>query len=164
MTVCWTSLTASIWRLWVIFGRASNHYTVKGINLITLYYTDVHGQHLPVNFRVYDKSEGKTKNDYFPDMLEEVLAWGLKPAWGTGDSGYKWRGQPKTDKKSSVWLALRAGKQPYDLLGKGAMDTSAKAGYPGRRPSRLAQEIRSCEVVSDVVERPAAPLRRLFDR
>jgi hypothetical protein len=29
---------------------------VKGINLITLYYTDTEGQHLPVNFRVYDKS------------------------------------------------------------------------------------------------------------
>jgi hypothetical protein len=43
---------------------------VKGINLITLYYTDVHGHHLPVNFRVYGKSEGKTKNDYFLDMVE----------------------------------------------------------------------------------------------
>jgi hypothetical protein len=34
---------------------------------------------LPVNFRVYDKSAGKTKNDYFREMLEEVLAWGLDP-------------------------------------------------------------------------------------
>ena len=29
-----------------------------------------------VNYRVYDKSEGKTKNDYFREMLIEVLAWG----------------------------------------------------------------------------------------
>ena len=29
---------------------------VNGINLITLYYTDVHGQHRPVNYRVYDKA------------------------------------------------------------------------------------------------------------
>jgi hypothetical protein len=70
------------------FWSGKHHSTVKGINLITLYYTDIHGQHLPVNFRVYDKSEGKTKNDYFLDMLEEVLAWGLKPAWVTGDSWY----------------------------------------------------------------------------
>ena len=27
-----------------------------------------------VNYRIYDKSEGKTKNDYFREMLIEVLA------------------------------------------------------------------------------------------
>lgn len=70
------------------FWSGKHHRPVKGINLITLYYTDVHGQHLPVNFRVYDKSEGKTKNDYFQDMLAEVLAWGLEPAMVTGDSWY----------------------------------------------------------------------------
>jgi hypothetical protein len=70
------------------FWSCKHHRTVKGINLITLYYTDVHGQHLPINFRVYDKSEGKTKNDYFQDMLDEVLAWGLEPAMVTGDSWY----------------------------------------------------------------------------
>jgi hypothetical protein len=70
------------------FWSGKHHRTVKGINLITLYYTDVHDQHLPINFRVYDKSEGKTKNDYFQDMLDEVLAWGLEPAMVTGDSWY----------------------------------------------------------------------------
>ena len=29
---------------------------------------------MPVNYRIYDKSEGKTKNDYFREMLIEVLA------------------------------------------------------------------------------------------
>jgi len=70
------------------FWPGKQHRSVKGINLITLYYTDTEGQHLPVNFRVYDKSEGKTKNDYFREMLEEVLAWGLEPAFVTGDSWY----------------------------------------------------------------------------
>jgi hypothetical protein len=70
------------------FWSGKHHRSVKGINLITLYYTDTGGQHLPVNFRVYDKSEGKTKNDYFREMLEEVLAWGLEPAYQTGDSWY----------------------------------------------------------------------------
>ena len=37
---------------------------------------------------MYDKSEGKTKNDYFQDMLDEVLTWGLEPAMVTGDSWY----------------------------------------------------------------------------
>jgi hypothetical protein len=143
------------------FWSGKHHRTVKGINLITLYYTDVHGQHLPINFRVYDKSEGKTKNDYFQDMLDEVLAWGLEPAMVTGDKLVQWRGQPETDQKPSVGLALRAGKQPYGFPGKRSMGTSTKAGHPERRPGRLAQAIRSCEAVSDVVERPTTPLRRL---
>lgn len=63
-----------------------HHRVVKGLNLITLYYTDPQGRSLPVNYRVYDKSEGKTKNDYFLGMLADVLAWGLQPDFMTGDS------------------------------------------------------------------------------
>ena len=70
------------------FWSGKHHAVVKGINLITLYYTDPQGQHQPVNFRVYDKKEGKTKNDYFQDMLAEVLSWGLEPTFVTGDSWY----------------------------------------------------------------------------
>ena len=70
------------------FWSGKHHRSVKGINLITLYYTDISGLHMPVNYRIYDKSEGKTKNDYFREMLIEVLAWGLKPAFVTGDSWY----------------------------------------------------------------------------
>lgn len=39
---------------------------------------------LLVNYRVYDKAEGKTKNEFFLDMLSEVLAWGLQPNFMTG--------------------------------------------------------------------------------
>jgi Transposase DDE domain len=70
------------------FWSGKHHRAVKGINLITLYYTDPQGRHQPVNFRVYDKAEGKTKNDYFLEMLKEVLAWGLEPACVTGDSWF----------------------------------------------------------------------------
>jgi hypothetical protein len=57
------------------FWSGKHHRTVKGINLITLYYTDIHNQHQSINFRGYDKREGKTKNDYFQEMLKKVLAW-----------------------------------------------------------------------------------------
>src|SRR5512147_169570 len=67
------------------FGSGKHHRVVKGIKLITLYYTDVGGQHRPVNYRLYDKAEGKTKNDYFQEMFADVLAWGLEPAVVTGD-------------------------------------------------------------------------------
>ena len=42
------------------FGSGSEHRPVKGINLITLYYTDPNGISVPVNYRLYRKEEGKT--------------------------------------------------------------------------------------------------------
>lgn len=70
------------------FWSGKHHRIVKGINLVTLYYTDPQGHHLPVSYRVVNKAEGKTKNEYFQEMLQEVLAWGLKPSLVTGDSWY----------------------------------------------------------------------------
>jgi hypothetical protein len=70
------------------FWSGKHHKSVKGINLITLYYTDNQARHLPINYRIYDKTEEKTKNDYFLEMLEEVITWGVKPEFVTGDSWY----------------------------------------------------------------------------
>ena len=65
--------TESVGYFWSgLHGRA-----VKGINLVTLFYADAKGVRVPVNFRVVDKQEGKTKNDLFREMVEEVLARGL---------------------------------------------------------------------------------------
>lgn len=76
-----TDLVSSFW-------SGKHKRTVKGMNLITLYYTDVTGTSYPVNFRLYDKRQGKTKNEYFREMVAEVQAWGLKLAWVSGDSWY----------------------------------------------------------------------------
>ena len=70
------------------FWSGKHKRSVKGINLITLYYTDTAGSSYPVNFRLYDKQAGKTKNDYFREMVLEVIEWGPKPNWVTGDSWY----------------------------------------------------------------------------
>ncbi len=70
------------------FWSGKEHKSIKGLNLITLYYRDNQGNSVPVNYRIYDKKEGKTKNDYFQEMLLEVLLWGLKPRMVTGDSWY----------------------------------------------------------------------------
>jgi hypothetical protein len=70
------------------FWSGKHKRVVKGINLITLYYTDVDGRAFPVNYRIYNKEEGKTKNEYFREMLSEIISWGLKPAFFTGDSWY----------------------------------------------------------------------------
>ena len=65
--------------------------TIKGINLITLYYTDGKGSSFPVNYRLYNLAEGKTKNDYLREMVEEVIEWGIKPINITTDGWYSSR-------------------------------------------------------------------------
>jgi hypothetical protein len=76
-----TELVAFFWS-----GR--HHKTVKGINLIVLFYTDRTGKGFPVNFRIYRHKEEKSKHDYFQDMVKECLQWGIHPAWVTADSWY----------------------------------------------------------------------------
>ena len=61
---------------------------MKGINLVTLFYTDINGYSVPVNYRIVDKSEEKTKNEHFREMLVELLGWGLAPLWIAVDSWY----------------------------------------------------------------------------
>jgi hypothetical protein len=102
------------------FWSGKHHHVVKGVNLITLYYTDVQGRHQPVNYRVYDKSEGKTKNDYFRERVTEVLDWGLEPAFATEDSGYSCVANLKTVRnhgmgflfavESNRWVSIEKGE------------------------------------------------------
>jgi hypothetical protein len=70
------------------FWSGKHGRAVKGICLVTLLYTDRKGVGLPVNFRVVDKAEAKTKNELFREMVSEVLAWGLRPALVSADSWY----------------------------------------------------------------------------
>ena len=70
------------------FWSGKYHKSIKGLNLITLYYSDIHGNSVPINYRIYDKEERKTKNVYFREMLIEVIGWGVKPRLVTGDSWY----------------------------------------------------------------------------
>ncbi len=70
------------------FWSGKHHRVVKGIQLITLYYTDLSGKSVPVNYRIYNKQEGKTKNNYLREMISEVLDWGLQPKMVTTDAWY----------------------------------------------------------------------------
>jgi hypothetical protein len=73
------------------FWSGKHHRVVKGIQLITLYYTDVTGKSVPVIYRLYNKQERKTKNDYLREMIVEVLGWGLQPKLVTTDAWYSSR-------------------------------------------------------------------------
>ena len=59
------------------YYSGKHHDTVKGINIITLYYTDPHGIRVPINYRIIDPKAKKTKNELFREMLKEVLDWGF---------------------------------------------------------------------------------------
>lgn len=61
---------------------------IKGINLITLYYTDLIGQSMPINYRLYNPLENKTKNEYLREMISEVIGWGVSPSTVTTDCWY----------------------------------------------------------------------------
>ncbi len=76
------------------------------INLITLLYVDKLWRRFPVNFRVVDKKEWKTKNDYFIEMTEEVLFWWLKPSIVSWDSRYSWEKNLKFITKQWMWFVF----------------------------------------------------------
>jgi hypothetical protein len=48
----------------------------------------VYGNSVRINYRIYDRKEGKTKNYYFYEILKEVIDWSVKPRIVTGDSWY----------------------------------------------------------------------------
>ncbi len=70
------------------FYSGRHHKVVKGVSLVTLFYTDASGLGFPVNFRIYRHQEGKSKHGYFQQMVKECWRWGLRPAWVSADSWY----------------------------------------------------------------------------
>jgi len=55
------------------FYSGQHHKTEKGINLITLFYTDPIGLGFPVNFRVNRQQENKRKHDFFLEMVKDLI-------------------------------------------------------------------------------------------
>ncbi len=92
---------------WVDYFWSGKHKkVVKGINLITLYYTDLAGVSVPVNYRLNDKNDGKTKHDYFREMLFEVVEWGLRPAVITADRRQCLCGNPYTPETPGMGVSF----------------------------------------------------------
>ena len=68
---------------------------VKGINLVTLLWTDGTSV-VPLDFRVYNhENDGKNKNDHFRDMLNKAKERGLHPNCVLFDSWYASMGNLK---------------------------------------------------------------------
>ena len=64
-----------------------HHAVVRGINLVSVVWTDG-DRHIPCDYRVYEKADGRTKNDHFGDMLRVAYARGLKPRCVCFDGWY----------------------------------------------------------------------------
>lgn len=64
-----------------------HHAVVRGINLVTLLWTDG-DRHVPCDYRLYDKADGRTKNDHFADMVRVAYARGFAPRCVAFDGWY----------------------------------------------------------------------------
>jgi hypothetical protein len=65
-----------------------HHRVVKGIDLLTLLWTDG-DRHVPCDYRVYDKpNDRKTKNDHFGDLLRVAQERGFAPECVLFDGWY----------------------------------------------------------------------------
>src|ERR1700685_3057055 len=65
-----------------------HHAVVKGINLLTLVWTDG-DRHVPCDYRIYDKAhDGHSKNDLFAQQLRAAFERGLHPKCVCFDSWY----------------------------------------------------------------------------
>ena len=65
-----------------------HHRVVRGINLVSLVWSDGTAR-IPCDFRVYDKPVGgKTKHEHFRDMVQAAHSRGLRPAYVLCDSWY----------------------------------------------------------------------------
>lgn len=101
------------------FWSGNKHKTIKGINLITLFYTDPNGISVPINYRLYNKEDNLSKNDYFRLMLSEVVAWGLRPSYVTGDSWYSSKENLKFLKKQELGFMIGIAKNRQVSIKKG---------------------------------------------
>ena len=64
-----------------------HHAVVKGINLVTLLWTDG-DRNVPCDYRLYDKADGLTKNGHFAAMVADAHARGFRPRCVAFDGWY----------------------------------------------------------------------------
>lgn len=82
-----------------------HHAVVKGINLISMVWTDGDLM-MPVDYRVYDKArDGKTKNDHFQNMLDTARIRDFTPEAVLFDSWYSGLANLKLVRKHG-WIFL----------------------------------------------------------
>lgn len=112
-----------------------HHEVVRGINLLTLLWTD--GEALiPCDFRVYDKPlSGHTKNDHFREMLAVAKERGFRPEYVLFDSWYTSLENLKEVRANGwLWLSQLKSNRLVNPDGKGNVPVqSLEIPAPGRQ-------------------------------
>ncbi len=104
---------------------------VKGINLITLLWTDG-VRCVPVDYRVFDKErDGKTKNEHFSEMLLEAYQRGFNPELVCFDSWYGSIDNLKLVRSLNWHFLTRLKSNRRIRFGQGKLQAVAEAGLCG---------------------------------
>jgi hypothetical protein len=104
-----------------------HHAVVQGINLVSLLWTDG-DRHIPCDYRIYDTTDGRTKNDHFADMIRTAKARGFTPRCVVFDSWYSSLDNLKLI-RSLGWIWLTRLKSNR-LVNKDRMGTRAVKDTP----------------------------------
>ena len=101
------------------------HDVVRGINLITLVWTDG-DRKLPCDYRIYDKADGRTKNDHFWEMMLIAKARGFAPEYVLFDGWYASLENLKQVRGLGwLWLTRLKHNRKVNPDGRGAVPLSA---------------------------------------
>ncbi len=115
-------------------GLVTRHWSgkhravVKGINLVSLLWTDG-DRHIPCDYRVYDAvHDGRTKNDHFRDMIDTARARGFRPRCVAFDGWYSSLDNLKAVRACGwVWLTRLKGNRLVNRDREGTRSLSATA-------------------------------------
>ena len=129
-----------------------HHAVVRGINLITLLWTDG-DRHIPCDYRLYDKgNDGLTKNDHFRAMLEAAHARGFSPACVAFDGWYSGLENLK-QLRPGLAMADAAEEEPPGQPRQAGAQGRRSDGDRGRRHRRPPGRLRSDPGLQDRLPR-----------
>jgi len=114
-------------------GMVTRHWSgkhqgvVSGINLISLVWTDG-DRKVPVDYRIYDKADGRTKNDHFWEMMLMAKGRGFAPKYVLFDGWYAGLENLKQVRDLGwLWLTRLKHNRKVNPEGRGAVPLSGAA-------------------------------------
>jgi len=123
---------------------------VRGINLISLVWTDDGQSSLPGDYRIYNKvHDGLDKNDYFGEMLEVAHARGFTPSLVAFDGGYSSLDNRTADSGVRLGMAHAAQKQPQSESNGSSNAVAVRHRHPAQWVCAAFDRVRLRQSVSD---------------
>ena len=101
-----------------------HHDVVRGINLITLLWTDG-DRKIPCDYRIYDPTDGRSKNDHFWEMMLMAKGRGFAPKYVLFDGWYASLENLKQVRDLGwPWLTRLKSNRKVNPEGRGAVSVS----------------------------------------